>query len=139
MLALMLENQPDSPFANLRRITGRMSSHNSSPFSQDGASGKAGAVHFREEAGNRVNAFSVSPTAKVSVSYRGVPSHFTLNGPPRCHRESRPTRMDSSSSDIWLIGFSGFCRFSTIRPSTFAWPMVAWIMALWLLSSLAIV
>ena len=45
MLALMLENQADSPFANLRRITCRMSSHNSSPFSQDGASGKAGAVH----------------------------------------------------------------------------------------------
>ena len=42
----MLENQPDSPFANLRRITGRMSSHNSSPFSQDGASGKAGAVQI---------------------------------------------------------------------------------------------
>ena len=40
----MLENQPDSPVANLRRITCRMSSHNSSPFSQDGASGKAGAV-----------------------------------------------------------------------------------------------
>ena len=35
----------DLLFANLRRITGRMSSHNSSPFSQDGASGKAGAVH----------------------------------------------------------------------------------------------
>ena len=44
MLALMLENQPDSPLANLRRITCRMSSHNSSLFSQDGASGKAGAV-----------------------------------------------------------------------------------------------
>ena len=42
----MLENQPDSPFANLRRITCRMSSHNSSLFSQDGASGKAGAVHL---------------------------------------------------------------------------------------------
>ena len=46
MLAPMLENQPDSPVANLRRITCRMSSHNSSPFSQDGASGKAGAVQF---------------------------------------------------------------------------------------------
>ena len=42
----MLENQADSPFANLRRITCRMSSHNSSPFSQDGASGKAGAVQL---------------------------------------------------------------------------------------------
>ena len=47
MLALMLENQADSPFANLRRITCRMSSHNSSPFSQDGASGKAGAVQLQ--------------------------------------------------------------------------------------------
>ena len=46
MLALVLENQPDSPFANLRRITCRMSSHNGSSFSQDGASGKAGAVHI---------------------------------------------------------------------------------------------
>ena len=44
MLALVLENQPDSPFANLRRITCRMSSHSSSSFSQDGTSGKAGAV-----------------------------------------------------------------------------------------------
>ena len=44
MLALMLENQPGSPFANLRQITCRMSSHNSSSFSQKGAAGKAGAV-----------------------------------------------------------------------------------------------
>ena len=42
MLALMLENQPNSPFPNLRRITCRMSSHNSSLFSQDGAPGKPG-------------------------------------------------------------------------------------------------
>ena len=41
----MLENQPDSPIPNLRRITCRMSSHNSSLFSQDGASRKARAVH----------------------------------------------------------------------------------------------
>lgn len=40
----MLENQANSPVANLRRITCPRSSHNSSSFSQDGASGKPGAV-----------------------------------------------------------------------------------------------
>ena len=61
MLALMLENQADSPFANLRRITCRMSSHNSSPFSQDGASGKAGAVHKVRASGGGTGELSYYP------------------------------------------------------------------------------
>ena len=43
MLAPMLEDRTDCRFPNLRWITCRMSSHDSSSFSQDGASGKAGA------------------------------------------------------------------------------------------------
>ena len=49
----MLENQPDSPLANLRRITCRMPSHNSSSFSQDGASKKHGAVQTQPSGGPR--------------------------------------------------------------------------------------
>jgi len=45
MIALVIQNQPDSPLANLRRISCRVSFHSGSSFSQVRASGKPGAVH----------------------------------------------------------------------------------------------